>query len=917
MALGYGGSWIDRVADTVESTPGLTIVAAPPGFGVSILAERLHNRSQKQRLDPGPGSGCRYTVIREKSGVDIGESARSALETDARVVVACRSIPHELRSRESQLVDHSTMRLEEHEALELANEQGVPEAVARAIWVFTGGWPAYFLSCVLAASGARINNGTEAYDLLRTGPHLGNLISSSLDELDDGDRLILGRLAHFGRISQGVISFTLGNDGAQRVKEAGLPLVETSPGWFEILSPVSLVLRSETELDEQTANELAPTIVSDVGVVAGARLFLEAGQPAAAATALRSVALHQLDEGSQESLLPVLRTVLDTQKDDGSLGLRLARVLQNHGDLGLQRRALVDASTSARDQLRPDLAIEAEAEILLLDLQSAEPEDAILRHQELVAEARAHSSSLAQIRLREVDVFLSTESGELAKIYRSVGQLESVAHEWAVVGEPARAAATLRVLSTTALFYLGRYAHAREALQRACDLSKGQPQSLAKSIALLARMTALLGDVEGFDELHHRAQQLQESAGLAWVDAYLAWSEMIAAGYRQDVDDVISSRRLAESLLGDLLEHETGSVFRCDAAAAHAMAGDIEHAMELLDQAKLREQQSPLEVGFAEIFVRSRAGLSAEHLVDQLRKHNDVPVERDWRIDLEIALGRGDDDMVAKLSHEASRHGLSELFDAIVRTAQHDRHERTVEIALLGDFSICVDGVDQMVSSGKAIDLIKFLAVRARTVHVDVVIDHLWGDISTTIGARRLKNVVSRAREILGADGVERKDQFINLAKSVRTDLSAFYEKIETFRTRGEGSVDAAVAVIDAYTGPLLELDMYQDWVEPERTSCANAASDALNTVVAAGARSARWALDALSRVDPEDDTDLLLIASQAEREGDVHTLQECLDRVARICRLVEVELPPEYHRLAARRSRSAGPKADRSLKNG
>lgn len=906
MTLGYGGSWIDRVAHAVDSTPGLTIVAAPPGFGVSVLAERLHHRSQQQQIDPSTGSVCRYTVIREKTVSDVCKSARSALETDARVVIAGRSIPNELRSHDSQLVDHSTMRLEEHEALELANDQGVPEAVARAIWVFTGGWPAYFLSCVLAAKGARINSGTEAYDLLRTGPHLGNLISSSLDRLDDSDRLTMGRLAHFGRISQGVISFTLGTDGARRVKGAGLPLVETSPGWFEILNPVSLVLRSETELDEQTANDLAPTIVSDVGVVAGARLFLEAGQPAAAATALRSVALHQLDEGSQESLLPVLRTVLDTQKDDGSLGLRLARVLQNHGDLGLQRRALVDASTSARDQLRPDLAIEAEAEILLLDLQTAEPEDAVLRHQELVEEARAHSSSLAQIRLREVDVFLSTESGELAKIYRSVGQLESVAHEWAVVGEPARAAATLRVLSTTALFYLGRYAHAREALQRACDLSKGQPQSLAKSVALLARMTALLGDVTGFEELHHRAQQLQESAGLAWVDAYLAWSEMIAAGYRQDADDVISARRRAESLLGALLEHETGTVFRCDAAAAHAMAGDVDHAMELLDQAKLREQQSPLEVGFAEIFVRSRAGLCAEHIVDQLRKHNDVPVERDWRIDLEIALGRGDDDMVAKLSHEACRHGLSELFDAIVRTAHHDRHERTVEISLFGEFSISVDGVDQMMSSGKAIDLVKFLAVRARTVHVDVVIDHLWGDVSTSVGARRLKNVVSRAREIIGAEAVERKDQFLNLGTMVRTDLSEFNDRLETFRSRGGKSVDAAVSVIDAYPGPLLELDLYLDWVEPERTACVNAAADALAHVVASGAKPARWTLEAQKRVDLEDDTALLQIASLANREGDVPTLHECLDRVERICRLVEVELPPEYHRLVTRRAGSA-----------
>lgn len=898
MGRGYGGRWIDRVVDSVEADPGLTIIAAPPGFGVSVLAERLDG--------PNHGRSARHTactVIRSRSCDDARASVDTALETGRRVVLAGRSIPDGFRTIDAQIVDHSTMRLEEHEALELGDIHGVPDAVARAIWVFTGGWPAYYLSCALAAKGANVSSGTEAYDLLRTGPHLGNLIATSLDELDDDDRLRMGRLAHFGRISQGVLSKTLGADGANRVKAAGLPLVETTPGWFEILNPVSQFLRSETELDEQTASELAPTIVSDVGVVAGARLFLEAGQPAAAATALRSVALHQLDEGSQESLLPVLRTVLDTQKDDGSLGLRLARVLQNHGDLALQRRALVDASTAANEQFRPDLAIEAEAEILLLDLHSTEPDEAMMRHRELVEEARNHSSSLAQIRLREVDVFLSTESGELSKIYRSVGQLESVAHEWAVVGEPARAAATLRVLSTTALFYLGRYAHAQEALQRACDLSKGQPQSLAKSVALLARMTALLGDVEGFDALHQRAQQLQESAGLAWVDAYLAWSEMIAAGYRQDATDVVSSRRRAESLLGPLLEHETGVVFVCDAAAAHAMAGDFDGAMDLLGEAKLRTHQSPLEVGFAEIFVRSRAGICAEDLVKQLRQHVDVPVERDWRIDLELALVNGDDELIGRLSQEAQRHGLSALFDAIVRTSNRGVHERSIQVCLLGEFAICVDGNDQLVTSGKAIELIKFLAVRARIVPVDVVIDHLWGDVSTSVGARRLKNVVSRAREIVGPEAIDRNGQFLGLGPMVETDLAILHRKLDDFRGCVGDRVGAAVDVVDAYTGPLLELDMYQDWLEPERTAIANAAAEALSCVIDARSRPARWAMCAQDRIDSGNDIGYMRIAEHASVEDDVHTLRECLDRVERTCRLLEVDLPEGFERLSRTRS--------------
>lgn len=902
MRLGYGGHWLDRVTDAIEPSPGLTVIAAPPGFGVSLLGDRLRAHPTLPRNKQRDCEHRRFAVLSDLKDSEVHPSVNGALESDARVVLLGRSIPESVRHQASQFVDHSTMRLTEEEALDLASERMVSAAVARAIFVFTEGWPAYFLSCVVAASGARIDSATEAYDLLRTGPHLGNLVRSSLDSLEATDRNKIAQLAHFGRISQRLIESMLGPNGAIRVQAAGLPLVETRPGWYEILTPVSQILRSEADLDEQTASELAPAVVSDVGVVAGARLFLEAHQPAAAATALRSVHLSQLDEGSQASLLPVLRTVLDTEKDDGSLGLRLARVLHNHGDLGQQRAALVDAATSASEQLRPDLAIEAEAEILLLDLHTAEPEIAIARHTELLQEARFHSSSLAQIRLREVEVFLSTESGELAKIYRSVGQLESVAHEWAVVGEPSRAAATLRVLSTTSLFYLGRYAHAQDSLQRACDLSKGQPQSLAKSVTLLARMTALMGDAERFEALHERARALQESAGLAWVDAYLAWSEMIAAGYRQVPNDVVSSRRRAESLLGTLLDHETGTVFMADAAAAHAMAGDVDQALEVLDQTRSRAHQSPLEVGFAEIFVRSRAGFDIESLAEDLRRRVDVPVERDWRIDLEIALACADTSLFERVSVEAARHGLSELFNAIVHTSNHMGRSETVRVELLGQFRVTVDGVDKTVSSGKALDLIKFLAIRSRSVPIDVVIDHLWGDVSTTVGSRRLKNVVARAREIIGGDAIERTGQLIGLNGAVETDLNELSTELKAFRRSDNRDSDAAIRVVTTYTGPLLEVDLYEDWLDLERRNYSKAAASALDRVVSVGAKPASWAFDAQCRIDPTDDLGYMAIAELANEQGHMPALQQSLETVERICRVLEVDLPDRYHELTAHR---------------
>ena len=902
MRLGDVHEWRMRLSSYVFSSVHPTVIAAPPGFGVATIAAHIQSSEH----------AVRATVL----DLDSVDPSQLGIERLLRkhVVFTGRQIPNLERIPNAQLLDHQALRFTEREAVQEAARLGVDESVARSIHLFTRGWPEYFCACLDLARQISGLTPSEAYDRLHQGPHLQPLIDACTSELSDPDRHHVGQLTHFTKISPGIVSSLLGDHGLARIQRAGLPIVETHPGWYEILEPIRSSLRSSATLDEQTARSLAPELVADAGMVAGARILLTAGQPAAAATALRSVPVHKLDEGSQSLLLSLLRTVLDTEKDDGSLHLRLARVHHNHGDLISMRRTLQQAATIAEDQLRPDLEIEAKAELLLLDLPDTDESIVRSRHRDLLDQARDHASSLAQIRLREVEVILDIQNGDLQEMYQAAAKLESVANDWELVGEPARASLSIRVLASSAFFHFGSYARAIETLDRACELANGQPQALLKSLTLLERNYAMLGNVELARQTSKKVDELLDGAGLPWIDAYHEWSAMILAGYQQDRDGVRSSQRRAEALLGSLFSHPTGAVFLADAAVAAAAAGDPDAANGFLERALARKVESPVEVGCAAVYVAAfRRDSKVRAMATELRRTEEIPLEREWRIDLAVALAEGHVD-TGYTEEEANRYGLGALHDTMVRCFAANPDSPKVRLQLLGNFAVQAPDGERVISGGKATELVKFLGVRLKAVPVDVAIEHLWGDVPTDVGLRRLKNVVSRARLALGQDAVERRGQSIGLSADVSSDLIEVRHLLRRLRTQPD-DVAAATAVVDMYQGPLLELDVYHDWVDSERRSLEVAVSSALELVVDHGEASPSWALDALRRLAPVDERPFMAVADLAHRHDDLATLQLALDEVRRVCDDLEVRLPTGFDRLAARISVSAGPNSDSTFK--
>ncbi len=903
MKVGDGQQWRERISSLVFSSDHPTVIAAPPGFGVSTLAAYLGSS-----VHPTPAS------VVDLHAVDVAELSIDALRQQ-HVVFVAREIPDLTKIPGAQLISHSQLRFTEDEAIEVAEAHGVDASVARSIHLFTAGWPGYFNACLdVLSQDARTTSSPpitadDAYDRLHKGPHLRALISTCTADLTPTDHSQIAQLTHFTKISPGLVEALLGPKGLSRIQRSGLPIVETQPGWYEILEPVRGVLRSSSTLDEQTARKLAPELIAEAGMVAGARILLAAGQPAAAATALRSVPVHELDEGSQPTLLSLLRTVLDSEKDDGSLRLRLARVYHNHGDLVSLRRSLEDATVAAIDQLRPDLELEAQSELLLLDLDIVDHEIVRDRLEILQSKAKDHANQSSLIRLREVALMLESEREELDHIYSAASRLESVANDWELIGENARAAATLRMLASRPLFHLGRHAKGVEVAKRACELSQQHPQGHLKSLLLLARELAMTADHESFLPIADRVSELAPASGLAWIDAYDNWARMVMAGFALDDQGVMAHQRRGESLMPrELLEHGTGAIFFSDAATAAATAGELESASTFLDRALQRRALAPLDVGCAEVLVLAyRRDPQCKDALEVLATTTPIPAERKWRLDLAVELALGEPS--SSRHDEAVQHGLERVYDSTIRAFAATSAPESVSLKLLGDFAVQRGSRSIPVAGGKATELVKFLGVRMKAVPADVVIDYLWGNVSTDVGLRRLKNVVSRARASLGQDAIERRGQTVGLGAHVTSDLAELRTLLRHLRVEPNDTT-AARRCVELYAGPLLELDVYDDWVAAERESLAAAVLSALELVVDAADAPSAWTLDALARIQPNDDRPYMAVADLAERQQDATTLRLALAQVRRICLALDLDVPAGYDRLHARITELAVPDA-------
>lgn len=160
---------------------------------------------------------------------------------------------------------------------------------------------------------------------------------------------------------------------------------------------------------------------------------------------------------------------------------------------------------------------------------------------------------------------------------------------------------------------------------------------------------------------------------------------------------------------------------------------------------------------------------------------------------------------------------------------RHDDHPQrgqnppqTVEITLLGGFSVTIDGHR---SEGRswirrgAADLVKVLALApGHRLHREKVMDLLWPDTSPEAAAPRLHKAAHFARRVTGHDrAVVLRQEMVSLFPDAALTVDAVRFEELARAAVDTGAADTARAALAWYGGELLPDDPYEDWAVDRR----------------------------------------------------------------------------------------------------
>ncbi len=143
-------------------------------------------------------------------------------------------------------------------------------------------------------------------------------------------------------------------------------------------------------------------------------------------------------------------------------------------------------------------------------------------------------------------------------------------------------------------------------------------------------------------------------------------------------------------------------------------------------------------------------------------------------------------------------------------------------VRLLGDFCVEVDGKTIPAAAWprrQAASLVKLLALRPRReLHRERVLDTLWPDLRVEEAAPRLYKAAHFSRKVLGRDdAVVLRGDVVALLPGIDVEVDALVYDAAAESALGDGTVAAALAAAELYTGDLLPHDLYEPWLEDLR----------------------------------------------------------------------------------------------------
>ncbi len=786
----------------------------------------------------------------------------------------------------------------------------------------THGWAT---AIVLAAK-----SGVVAPVLARSRPDLiAAPLRRILEPLSDKWRRTLVWLAHLPLNSAELCDALAGErDTLARLIDAGVPLMRTSSGWWEMPGPVADLLAARERLAGSAAQVAAELYARDGELIAALRVLLGAGLAEPAAALLeRSGArgVNELGFAAHRELLEGLPD--EALREHPRLLLDLARVAEATHEAAVRARAL-ERAARLLEQGGGGAAVSLQLE---LDAELA-------REQMWDGRTRARAGELAAAvldnavpddlvaRTRALDVL-----GRMGAWWSEVGprpEAEQLLLEAARLarraGQPTWAAQALVPLAVGCHIGNCRYERAVAVLDEALSDLPARGPYRANVLSFRAEALIELGRYREADACLAQIRALGRLERQPWMFAYASWSDADMASRQGDRAGTVEAVLEVERHRDAWFEQPSGVEFLAQAADYLDRAGEHPLAREYLRRARERCAGVERDVGIYEAFVLGRSGDPAEgrHATEAMLAGPAADPHQRWPmlvLRAFAALRNGDPDAgrlaaeafdtCLELGHPdgpllrepAAAEALLPHAAAAGSRAAAQLLERggTLQIRLLGEFEIRRAGRLVEPPPGRPAKAVRAVAAAGGRMHAEELSELLWPRAPADLGRNRMRNLLSRLRSATG-ELLVRDGELVALPAGSEVDADSFAVDSGAAlaaRAGGEGqrAEVLARAALARYGGELLPEDRYEEWAARPRERLRSRYLELLELLAAAAEQGgevdeAARLLERAIEVEPYDEPHYLRLASLRASQGRIGTALSILRRA----RMAQAELGRE-----------------------
>ena len=535
-------------------------------------------------------------------------------------------------------------------------------AVDAAIYDAGRGWPA-ITALAIARLARDPGVGRPPFGLARRT--LAALVDEAFAGLQPEGRGVAAQLAHLPLLAPALIDAVVGEGAFDRLVRDGLPLAARRDGWYELPGRVREELAGRGPLEPAIARDAARFYASVGEVALALQLLSRTGDHATVADLIATTPLEDLDEVGPPVLFAVLALVPDDVLRANARGLlqviRIADLARMRPDVA---RLLERAERLGIDgPVGLELAAERAMQVFRTrDENRAAP----------LAEGVLRDAGPADVlaRARALQVLALTGWDEADPV--SARRLEEAVVLFGIAGEARWRGEALAGLAYHFRYHTGAIEIAQRTMEDALAALPGASRIRASWLTFQGEIETYAGNLVGAEAALREAEALGRSSGEGRTLAYVAWAGGVLATVRRDAAVAEQRFELAERFGG--YDPASGLLLMAEAATSLARLDRADAALRWLERA----EAAAAEIGFAIVtwlprgIYEARFGdpARAEEVLCayQTSDERQMPPREEWRVLLEragAALRRGDGtaaaDLAARASEVARARGLAGL----------------------------------------------------------------------------------------------------------------------------------------------------------------------------------------------------------------------------------------------------------------